>query len=134
MAPDDDYWNWRDGEDERRRAADRASEQTSRLYDALRRGDHDTARWLTGVPPAPFGSGEPGQPERTDPPTAGEQFLEHQQALLFNLRWAGSFLPQELLADWAVRVERLDIEQPLEASLAAIEAIRNEYERACYRF
>lgn len=131
MAPDDDYWRWRNAQDDARWAADRASEATSALYGALRRGDHDTARWLTGVPPA--GSGA-DRPEQTEPPTAGEQFREHTQALLFNLRWAGRFLPQELLADWIARVERLDIERPLAAELAAIEAIREEYERACHRY
>ena len=131
MAADDDYWRWRNAEDDRRRAADRAREQTNRLYDALRRGDHDTARWITGVPPADAGSDDTDAPEPAAPPTAGEQFHEHKQTLLFNLTLA-FVLPEELREDWARRVERLDIELP-EGGLAVIEQIGDEY-RLAHRY
>ena len=140
MASDDDYWRWRHAEDDRRWRADRAAEQTRRLNDALRRRDYDTARWITGVPPADAGADDLddlddlGEPGRTDPPTAGEQFREHKQALLFNLEWVYDFLlPPELRQDWARRVAPLDLEQA-EAGLPVIEAIRDEYRRAVGRY
>lgn len=137
MASDDDYRRWRHAEDDRQWRANRAREQTSKLYDALCRRDYDTARWITGVPPAGAGSDDLDdldEPGRTDPPTAGEQFREHKLALLFNLEWVYDFLlPPELRQDWARRVAPLDLEQA-EAGLPVIEAIRDEYQRAARRY
>lgn len=135
MAHDDDYWRWRNAQDDQKWRIDRAREKSNRLYDAIIRGDEDIARWEAGVPPADAASDSSDSSdsfdatERTDPPTAGEQFREHRLALLFNLEWAYNFLPQELLANWASRVERLDL-QEAETGLVAIEAIRDEYQKA----
>ena len=136
MASDDDYWRSRYAQDDRQWRFERAREQARELYEANRRGHYDRARWIAGVPPADAGSDSSDSsdaPERTDPPTAGEQFREHKQDLLFNLRWAEDFLPQALLENWAMRVERLDIEEDI-AGLAAIEAIREEYQQAACRY
>jgi len=133
MPPDDDYWRWRNAEDDRRWRADRAREQTNRLYDALREGNEDIARWITGVPPAGAGRSGPAEPESAAPPTAGEQFREHKQALLFNLEWVPDFLlPRELCLDWAGRVEPLDLEQA-ETGLPVAEALAAEYRQAADR-
>ena len=133
MASDDDYWRWRYAQDDRQWRFDRAREQTRELYEANRRGDYDRARWIAGVPPANGSLDSSDAPERNAPPTAGEQFREHIQELLFNLRWAENFLPQALLENWAMRVERLDIEEAI-AGLATIEAIREEYQQAARRY
>jgi hypothetical protein len=144
MAPDDDYRRdeyrrdeyrrednrrWDNAEDDRRWREERERERSRKLHDAMLRGDHDAARWILGVPPADPAYDIPDEPESTGPPTVGDQFREHKQGLLFNLEWAYNFLPQEQLADWAARVGPLDIEQA-EAGLAAIEAIRDEYQQA----
>jgi hypothetical protein len=134
MAHDDDYWRGRDRMDDQDWLAKRASETTRRLNEALRDRDWAKARELTGVPPPEAASDDLDEPERTDPPTAGEQFREHKHALLFNLEWVYDFLlPEDLRRNWAMRVAPLDIEQP-EAGLAVIEAIRDEYERAVYGY
>lgn len=133
MTPDDEYWRWRDRMDDQNRLAELASENTRQLNEALRERNWDKARQLTGVPPPDAGHEGSDEPERTDPPTAGEQFREHKHALLFNLEWADPFLPKALLADWAQRVEPLDIEEP-EAGAAAIAEIQEEYRRAEDRY
>ena len=148
MAPDDDYWRHRHAQDDRRWAEDRAAEQRRRLNHALRRRDYDEARRITGVPPAEAGPDDLDDLDDLDafddlddpddldepapPPTAGEQFREHKNALLFNLEWVYDFLmPRELREDWMRRVAPLEIEQA-EAGLAAIEAIRDEFQRAVW--
>lgn len=130
-AEEDDRRRQND-EDDRRWSADREAERKSRFDQAMREGDHDTARWILGVPPTDTGALSPVEPERAEPPTAGEQFREHKQALLFNLEWVYDFLPQELCRDRARRVEPLDLEQA-EAGLPVIEAIREEYQNAAAR-
>jgi hypothetical protein len=139
MAYDDD-------DDERRRLADEAerrwkaereSERSRRLYEARRRGDEDSIRWLLGIPSAPSG---PGGPDRESPdpaervaPLRPELGLPgHQRALLLNLQSAAGILSFPLAANWAGRVERLDLGQP-QAALAELRAIREEFLRATGR-
>ncbi len=141
-----------DAEEERQRLARQHSRQSSQLYDALRKKNYDTARWITGVPPAPpAGSDDPDETdlydrddlddadfadlpelaadaERTAPPTAEEQFREHKGALLYDLDWT-SVLPAELVQDWTRRVLPLDLRQP-RAGLAAIEDLAIDYQLA----
>jgi hypothetical protein len=139
MAHDDDYWRWRNAQDDQKWRVDRTREKSKRLDDAIIRGDEDIARWEAGVPPADAVSNdsdyadEADTPERAEPPTPDKLFREHRNDLLYNLRWAYDYLPQELLDDWTMRVERLDL-QEAEAGLPAIEAIRDEYQRAANRY
>jgi hypothetical protein len=128
----DDYWRWRDAQDDRQWQFERARERSNELHGAILRGEHDRARWIAGVPPAEAasdGSEATENLENGERQIADEQYREHSQALLFNLRWAEGFLPQALLAEWTTRVERLDLGRP-EAGLVEIEAIRNAYRLA----
>lgn len=145
-----------DAEEERKWLARSHAAQSKRLTDAILRGDDDIARVTVGVPPADAGEVDPvdlsepdfadlpedldepddpdladelDEPERTDPPTAEAQFREHREALLFNLEWAGDFLPHELLADWARRIEPLDLARSA-TGLDEIGEIRGEYQWA----
>ena len=131
----DDYWDRRQDEADRVR---RASKAASDLHDALHWKRYDRARWIVGVPPAGAGSDDPDplddldEPEDRGPQTVDDQFREHKRELLFDLEWADGFLPRELLRDWWLRVEPLDLAEA-EAGLAAIEAIRDEYRHAADR-
>lgn len=151
MAHDDDYWRWRNRMDDQAWLAKRASDDKRALNEAMRDRNWARARQVTDVPPPDVGSDDLDDlddfdnlddfddlddldgPEHDAPPTAGTQFREHKRSLLFNLEWADGFLPRELLADWARRVEPLDIVEA-EAGLAAIEAIGDEYRQASYRY
>ena len=139
MAHDDDYWRWRNAQDDQKWRIDRAREKSKRLDDAIIRGDEDIARWEAGVPPADAVSDgsdyadEADPAESTEPPTPGKLFRTHRNDLLFNLEWAYVYLPQELLDDWTMRVKRLDLEE-VEAGLREIEAIRDEFQRAANRY
>jgi hypothetical protein len=132
MAPDDDdERRRRNARDDRRHAAARAAEQSSRFHKALGKGDFVTAGPIIGVPPAGAGSGDPGEPgipERTRPRTDDEEFRKHKDKLLCYIEWAIDFFPRELLEDWALRLEPLDLARP-GAGLAIIDPIRHEYER-----
>ena len=135
MASDDDK-RWQDAQYDAKMRADLARRQSNRLFDAIISGNEDIARDTVGVPPAGGGSGradEADAQEDTEPPTPDKLFRTHRNDLLFNLRWAQGFLPQEYLENWMARVERLDL-QEAEAGLPAIEAIRDEYQHAANRY
>lgn len=139
MACDDDYDERRRlaDENERRWKAERESEKTRQLNEARRRRDEDTQRRLLGVPSAPRGSGSPDResPEPTEcvsPLMPALEFPEHKQALLRNLQAAAGILSFAVVANWAARVERLDIGQP-EAALAELGAINDDYLQATGR-
>src|SRR5688572_13547744 len=125
-----------DAEDERKWLAKLHAQQTKALNDALSHRDYDQAKRVTGVPLTTESSHDADdldEPERTEPQTAAEHFREHKHSLLYNLEWADGFLPRESLKDWWLRVEPLDLADA-EAGLAAIEAIRDEYQHAVDRY
>lgn len=101
------------------------------LWKARRKGDEPTQRWLLRVPPSDgSGSPDPGRALGREPAL---EFPTHRQALVSCLRSARGVEPRQCLADWAARVERLDLARPADG-LAELSEIAGEYEQARRRY
>lgn len=125
----EDDRSWQNFQDDREWREERAREQARKVREALERGDHDTAQRLVGMEPEDAYPGTSDTPAPTLPPTAGELYVEHTQALLAYLRAAEGLLPPECLGRWATFVEQLDRDQP-ELGLATMGLLLSEHRQA----
>lgn len=109
MAYEDDYKR-RDFNDYLNRQQDRLDfervqrDRTSSVYDSIREKDEFKVRSALDLP-SPGSSSD----SRSTPPTAGEQFREHSNSLLFYLKWSDA-LPESLRQAWAGCIQQSDIE------------------------
>jgi hypothetical protein len=146
------FW---DREYDQRAREDELAARSARFYGALLSHDHGRARWELGLPPSDESVSradgprridietaadrllhDPGRPrridvdgraraERSQTPTAEEQFEEHRRKLLAILNVA-LCLPASVLTRWAAAVRTID---SVESGLRTIAALQGECSR-----
>jgi hypothetical protein len=133
-----DYWDRRSDQldSEARRA-----ERSQSLYDALRKKDDSTARWLLDVPPPSSSETRPtdadvsGEKERV--PTADQQFAEHSGRLLAVLgsprSLPGRGLPASITTEWVNKIKTINMYKP-SLGLAVLDELFSQYFEASEKY
>ena len=138
----DEYWDriressdFLDREYDRRASEDELAARSARLYDALRRVDHERARWELGIPQPDDSDADDARAQAVEDwsestsaslaPTAEEQFDDHRRKLLVTLD-VGRGLPASVAAGWAATVRAID---SVEGGLQAITALQGDCTR-----